>query len=204
MCAVNGLTVGGPSAVQVNAKRLRELTRFVEYSITADVRICDAADIANAARQLSTMPCGKEIGWRSRRSYLVADKVEVASQNENGNTIVLSGFIRGNPLYIHSLAHVCGVGTTRIARVEVFGATHEPLSSRWTEMSIHDSSTTATSSSDYSVFNADASLQDSLVMSATGDVLAGEQTWPSEEEMATNGDMDVGRNRRPVNDKSVG
>jgi hypothetical protein len=51
MCAVNGLNVSGPSSVQLNSKRLKELTRFIEFSVSAEVRIVDAADTANIARE---------------------------------------------------------------------------------------------------------------------------------------------------------
>jgi pre-rRNA-processing protein TSR1 len=204
MCAVNGLHVTGAAAVQQNAKRLKELTRFVDYSISTDIRILDASDAVNVARQLSTMPCSKEISWRAHRSYLVADKVEVVGGRDetDGKTVMLTGFIRGNPLYVHSLAHLCGIGTVRIASVEVVPNVHAPLGSQWGELS-------ASSSLEGSnVYHADKDLQDSLVMTANGDVLAGEQTWPSEEEMmqatSDNTDTDVGRNRRNVSDKSVG
>lgn len=217
MCAVNGLStppVDGMTSfnptIQQNAKRLKEITRYLEYAISSDIRIADAVDSAGITRQLSEMTCNREISWRGNRSYVVADSVSIVScgadvvsvpGEEDDLTVVMSGYIRGKPLFIHSLSHICGVGTSRIARIEVVPPAASPFAGGSRGLAIPSES----SSSDRNVFMADPSKQDSLVMSATGDILAGEQTWPSEEEMggvdeqgAMDNDLTVGRNRRRI------
>ena len=215
VCAVNGFN--GPAAdgmsslvtsVQNSARRVREITRFLEFTVSTDIRIIESTDSSNLTRQLSGMTCSRELSWRGNRSYLLADEVQITDEKFVGNgeylpedtvSVVVSGYIRGKPLYVHSLSHICGAGTSRIAKIEVVPIHEAPFSNANRKFSA------GTNTAPENLYLADPTRQDSLIMSATGDVLAGEQTWPSEEEMVggategvLDGDLAVGRNRRKI------
>lgn len=67
----------------------------------------------------------KDLSWRSIRSYMLADSLTiVSSENQSGDdqcSVKVTGYLRGCPLYLHSLMQLKGVGTGRIVSV----TTHE-------------------------------------------------------------------------------
>lgn len=119
-------------------------------------------DSADHTLSTTLSETNRALRWRSQRSYLVSDQVSV----EADGRVIVTGCLRGVPLYLHSLVHLSGgAGTARISRVKL--------------------------AEDGSVLEVDRTLQDDMVMEAAADVLMGEQTWPSEQElMVGNNDTD--------------
>ena len=142
----------------------------------------------------------KEVSWRSIRSTVVGDSLEVLDclpDAPESNRIRVTGYLRGAPLYVHSLMHIMGVGTSRLESVEVG---HDPLTSASRELKSHGARNISDDASYTCV--ADPSKQDSLEMESTPDTLMGEQTWPTEEEllhMTSAGDGSAGRDQRNLN-----
>lgn len=189
MCCVQGLTAAKGKS---RAAALKELESYFQSVFARDVRVLDAEDSVIIARSLSTMAT-REVGWRSSRTYLTADTVEVTpslssdgvtNADSQSCTVRLSGFLRGLPLSVHSLGHIPGVGPCRIESVELTNPEGPLRVNR------------ANSASAVSLV-ADVSRQESLTMFSSSDILMGEQTWPTDAELgAIDETTNDGRNRR--------
>eukprot|EP01042_Synura_sphagnicola_P000178 gene178-179_t len=176
----------------------------------------------------------KELHWRAVRSYLLPEHLEIRKQEGpkcvdgqaqgEGDlyTVRLYGHLRGRPLHSSSLIHVCGAGVGRLVSTELMmpaarTAGRGPGECAAADANEHRSSFdllvedvgAAGSGREWWIpagerAVADPLRQESLRKEADNDVLMGEQTWPSEREMAGNGsgpgqgDDGAGRNRRKV------
>jgi len=113
----------------------------------------------------------KAIAWRTERSYLLGCEAELQpTESDNGatSTLKVSGYLRGKPLDVHQLVHIPGQGSFRMSRIELSIDNHS-LKSRGQKVQM--------------IAVADKSKQATLESEATPDILSGEQTWPTEDEM---------------------
>ncbi|KAL1194958.1 hypothetical protein V5N11_030490 [Cardamine amara subsp. amara] len=121
--------------------------------------------------------------WRSQRPYVVAQKVGMLVDDESSGkcTLLLSGYLRARKLSINQLVHVSGIGDFQFSKIEVLKDPF-PLNERKNQSSmelddLHDEEVLMS-------LLPDPTKQEPLVVENTPDPLAGEQTWPTEEEMA--------------------
>ncbi|KAJ0250307.1 hypothetical protein HA466_0136600 [Hirschfeldia incana] len=121
--------------------------------------------------------------WRSQRPYVVAQKVGMLVDDKSPGecTLLLSGYLRARKLSVNQLVHVTGVGDFQLSQVEVLKDPY-PVNERkkHNSMELDDSH-------DEEVLRSlvpDPMRQEPLVVENTPDPLAGEQTWPTEAEMA--------------------
>ncbi|KAG2313934.1 hypothetical protein Bca52824_017056 [Brassica carinata] len=121
--------------------------------------------------------------WRSQRPYLVAEKVGmlVADESSGKCTLLLSGYLRARKLSVNQLVHVSGVGDFQLSEVEVlkdpFPLNERKKQNSMEEDDLHDEEVLRS-------LHPDPMKQEPLVAENTPDPLAGEQTWPTEAEMA--------------------
>ena len=185
VCCVQGLSTAviKSKGTSINSC-IKDLEKYLLTVFSTDIRVLDAENPPAVVRHLSTMPT-KEISWRNYRSYLQADTVEMLPStgddaDKGGNntcTVRLSGYLRGSPLYLHSLGHVPGVSTGSISHVEVHtnGGPLRALSRR---------GNSSAGGGGVVILEVDGSLQDPMTTMALGDGLQGEQTWPTDDELA--------------------
>ena len=189
VCCVQGLSTAviKSKGTSINSC-IKDLEKYLLTVFSTDIRVLDAENPPAVVRHLSTMPT-KEISWRNYRSYLQADTVEIIPNNgddaksgDNTCTVRLSGYLRGSPLYLHSLGHIPGVSTGSISQVEVHtnGGPLRALSRR--------GNSSAGGGDGVVILEVDGSLQDPMTTMALGDGLQGEQTWPTEDELADGGE----------------
>nr|XP_018483980.1 PREDICTED: pre-rRNA-processing protein TSR1 homolog [Raphanus sativus] len=121
--------------------------------------------------------------WRSQRPYVVAEKVGMLVGDESSGkcTLLLSGYLRARKLSVNQLVHVSGVGDFQLSEVEVLKDPF-PLNERKKQnyMELDDLHEEEVLRS----LHPDPMKQEPLVAENTPDPLAGEQTWPTEAEMA--------------------
>mmetsp|Transcript_3944 Transcript_3944/g.6932 ORF Transcript_3944/g.6932 Transcript_3944/m.6932 type:complete len:836 (+) Transcript_3944:181-2688(+) len=115
----------------------------------------------------------KTVTWRMERSLLLG--ITASSQpnqdDPSKSTLAVSGYLRGCPLDVNELVHIPGQGTFQLSKIE---ASPDPFPLR-----AH-----AEQEATRVIATADPSKVPSLVEEAAPDMMAGEQTWPTEEEMA--------------------
>ena len=108
----------------------------------------------------STRP--KPIAWRDRHSYMNGENI---TWNDDG-TLCVTGYIRGRELSANSLVHIQNYGDFQISKIT--SAVH-PL---YKTMDV-----------DPTVLAVPDSRQESLVSENEPDMMEGEQTWPTEDEI---------------------
>ena len=146
----------------------------------------------------------KEVSWRSIRSTVVGDSLELLDclpEAPESNRVRVTGYLRGTPLYMHSLIHMLGVNTCTLESVEVGSDPLTAASRRLKGQGQRGAAPLGDGSEGSTVYRADPSKQDSLVMESTPDSLMGEQTWPTEEELLQQTSMNdgmAGRDQRHV------
>lgn len=204
VCCLQGLD-------NLSGKRLVEAKQFSQRQLEAafgpTVRILEAARPETMCRLLCNVT-PRVIAWKASRSFMVGEDVHVLPQKQSATSpsscsAQISGYLRGKPLPINSLVHIVGVGTCRVDRISS-GRDPFPGGGRRKEkrgkgsMSV-DQGEQLDEGEEEVVANPDA--QDALSMEAEVDPLAGEQTWPTEEEMdAAMRQLDegAGRHRRNI------
>ncbi|WZZ64076.1 pre-rRNA-processing protein TSR1 homolog [Brassica napus] len=121
--------------------------------------------------------------WRSQRPYVVTEKVGMVVTNESSGkcTLLLSGYLRARKLSVNQLVHVSGIGDFQLSELEVLKDPF-PLNEKKKQNSME-----LDDSHDEEVLRSlhpDPMKQEPLSAENTPDPLAGEQTWPTEAEMA--------------------
>ena len=167
----------------------REIQKYLESAVSADMRVVNGADTDQLIRLISTT-VPRDVSWRSIRSYMLPDSVEIAPDIAATDVVAaplfsvkIRGYLRGNPLHIHSLGHFPYVGVGKIERIEVPMA-GGPCEARH--------GVAGAGESPCMVLQADPEKQDSIVLEAAGAGVSGEQTWPDEEEMGGTSSAAVG------------
>jgi len=110
---------------------------------------------------------------RDKRSHMLADKVEFLENPDAGGsgTLAVTGYVRGQTLSVNRLVHISGWGDFQLDRIET-AADINSLSSRGdvgmggTVLAV-----------------ADPALRQEMDTENEPDMMDGEQTWPTEDEM---------------------
>uniref|UniRef100_A0A8C7YWH7 Pre-rRNA-processing protein TSR1 homolog n=1 Tax=Oryzias sinensis TaxID=183150 RepID=A0A8C7YWH7_9TELE len=141
----------------------------------------------------------RKLGFRSRRSHLIAQNVtfspngpvEGTDSGRTGlGTLCVSGYVRGHLLGVHRLVHISGHGDFQLSQID---APSDPLPLNLTtprtakpgkiqevEMQVFCLDLNAPVRV---LMKADPSLRESLQSEAEVDPMDGEQTWPTEAEL---------------------
>ncbi|XP_071810013.1 pre-rRNA-processing protein TSR1 homolog isoform X1 [Asterias amurensis] len=131
------------------------------------------------------------IKWRDTRPHLLARAVTFEPQEEEGSigTLKVSGFLRGSPLTVNGLIHLPGFGSFQMSQIDM---TPDPcpMTSRVQKRKTkgHESMEADDESQMEEgaivLDTADPDKQENLDSEAVPDPMEGEQTWPTEEELA--------------------
>ncbi|KAJ9083043.1 ribosome biogenesis protein tsr1, variant 2 [Entomophthora muscae] len=114
----------------------------------------------------------KHLPWRENHPYLLADKVEyvVNPENPTTGTLIATGFIRGKGMSANRLVHLQNLGDFQLTKIE-----KQPIPG----VEYHKGNEAQNEVLDIPT----PELQDTLVCENIPDVMEGEQTWPTEEEL---------------------
>eukprot|EP00762_Andalucia_godoyi_P000363 ANDGO_03148.mRNA.1 Pre-rRNA-processing protein TSR1 homolog len=131
------------------------IQEILENTYSEEVRVVSAdsaADVTQMFRWLSSVRL-RSVHWRERNGYMLVDSVTV---DEHTGAVVFGGFIRGSSISANQLFHVSRIGTFQCSRITCANG------------AILDAPS--------------AQSQESLQAENELDPMAGEQTWPTEEE----------------------
>ncbi|XP_075520704.1 uncharacterized protein LOC142553986 isoform X2 [Primulina tabacum] len=125
----------------------------------------------------------KALHWRNQRPYLMAQKVDFAVDGCSSEhcTLVLTGYLRACRLSVNQLVHVTGAGDFQLHKIELL---KDPCTLNVQKVGDFMDSEGINDAQVVRCLTPDPMKQDSLVIENIPDVLAGEQTWPTEAEMA--------------------
>jgi len=171
--AIQGLE-SVPEKIRAAAKK--HASTFLKSELGADCKLVDLSAGAMVLARALVETKTHAITWRGERSYLLACDKAVDDEGR----LVVRGHVRGRPLLASQLVHVCGVGTFEISRLTVLG---DPLATQHAgrhmdELIVKDVAVDA--------------LPGVPAEEAEPDLMAGEQTWPTREEMGEDDDRDDG------------
>ncbi|XP_075670628.1 uncharacterized protein LOC142640429 [Castanea sativa] len=121
--------------------------------------------------------------WRNQRPYVMAQTVDMVVDDGNLEkcTMLLTGYLRAHSLSVNQLVHVSGAGDYQLTKIEILKDPF-PLNPR-KEQDLMD----ADEVHDVEVIRSlapDPEKQEPLLVENIPDPLDGEQTWPTEAEMA--------------------
>ncbi|KAI5118921.1 hypothetical protein M0805_003745 [Coniferiporia weirii] len=155
---------------------LKSLLSFIQYFVPSLNRVFDLSTPADRTNALRTLCEGRpaEVRWRESRAWLLAEDVRwTAGSNVEENAdapptgrLHITGIVRGAPFSANRLVHLPGHGDFQVEKVH-----SAPLPRAGMEVE------------PMQLAEPDTSDADSLVSTNVPDELAGEQTWPTEEEM---------------------
>ncbi|KAL6547710.1 hypothetical protein OROHE_009415 [Orobanche hederae] len=127
--------------------------------------------------------------WRNQRSYLMAHKVEMEADDSGSPdkcTLVLAGYIRANSLSVNQLVHIAGAGDFPLSKIELL---RDPC-----PLNLRKGAHQMDSENDTQVLIClvpNQNKQEPLIVESAPDILAREQTYPTDAEMA-----EADRNRK--------
>ncbi|PPD91883.1 hypothetical protein GOBAR_DD11193 [Gossypium barbadense] len=121
--------------------------------------------------------------WRNQRPYLIAQKVDMVPDDSSPEkcTLLLTGYTRAHSLSVNQLVHVSGAGDFQLSRIDIM-KDPIPLNARKDHNAMDSDDI-----EDAEIIRSlapDPSSQEPLLVENVPDPLAGEQTWPTEAEMA--------------------
>ncbi|XP_051933421.1 pre-rRNA-processing protein TSR1 homolog [Hippocampus zosterae] len=136
----------------------------------------------------------RKLGFRSRRSHLIAQHVTFTPSGTPGSpsslgTLCVSGYVRGRPFRVDRLVHISGHGDFQLSQID---APTDPLPLNTTaprpgkrgkagEVNMMDGD--EAEAPVRVLIKADPSCRESLQTEAEVDPMDGEQTWPTESEL---------------------
>lgn len=167
-----------PAKIQLHEGKIA-LQKYLQNNFQADCKVFDESNNTQLnllCRHISTSTCTvRTVSWKCNRSNIVSDFSTMGI--EGGGLVSFKGYIRGRPMALSSLVHIENIGTCRL--VQVAALAQDPYSDnryRHTTMA-----SPMVLGQQYAI--ADPTMQDSLTMEASPDIILGEQTWPIEDEM---------------------
>ncbi|KAK4854055.1 hypothetical protein QYF36_018336 [Acer negundo] len=121
--------------------------------------------------------------WRNQRPYLMSQKVDVVADDCNSGkcNLLIDGYLRAHSLSGNQLVHVSGAGDFQLCKIEILKDPF-PMNARKEKDAMESDET-----HDVEVIRSvvpDPMKQEPVLVENVPDPLAGEQTWPTEAEMA--------------------
>ncbi|PWA54939.1 ribosome biogenesis protein BMS1/TSR1, AARP2CN [Artemisia annua] len=119
--------------------------------------------------------------WRTQRPYIMAQKVDMVADGPGKCTLLVTGYIRARNLSVNQLVHVSGAGDFQLGKIELL---KDPCSLNVKKEGDFMDADEANDSQVIRTLIPDPMKQEPLLVENIPDPLEGEQTWPTEAEMA--------------------
>ncbi|KAG6556400.1 hypothetical protein Mapa_002343 [Marchantia paleacea] len=192
---VTGLA-GVPARKRPDARRAASAALMTELPEDSKCFATDSLDdFQQMMRHLAEQRLS-EPKWRSERPYIVAQELTFSPTSLVSGTLVLCGYIRARTLSVNQLVHVAGVGDFQLSQVDV---AEDPSPLRPRRKHAGEGQMVVENSEDLRGFTSvepDPEYQESVIVENTPDTLAGEQTWPTEEELAQAGEENEKKSKK--------
>ncbi|XP_045130180.1 pre-rRNA-processing protein TSR1 homolog isoform X1 [Portunus trituberculatus] len=118
----------------------------------------------------------RPIFFRDNRPHIMAEKLEFLPEGPTG-TLRVHGYLRGKPISVNGLVHIPGWGEFQMSAISIYQADPYPLDRRGKEDNMIGAEIRL-------LGEADSNIQETLISTNEVDPMEGEQTWPTEEELA--------------------
>ncbi|CAK9866951.1 unnamed protein product [Sphagnum jensenii] len=131
--------------------------------------------------------------WRTQRPFILAQQLEyeVDPLSPEVGTLRLSGYVRARALSVNQLVHVAGVGDFQLSQVDtledpcpIHQQQKQAIAIKGNNMLVEEKNSSSVQTKGcIAVAVPNVAVQESVIVENTPDALAGEQTWPTEEEL---------------------
>ncbi|XP_024973103.1 pre-rRNA-processing protein TSR1 homolog [Cynara cardunculus var. scolymus] len=119
--------------------------------------------------------------WRTQRPYVMAQKVDVVADGSGKCTLLVTGYIRARNLSVNQLVHVSGAGDFQMSKIELL---KDPCLLNVKKEGDFMDADEVNDSQAIRTLVPDPLKQEPLLVENVPNPLEGEQTWPTEAEMA--------------------
>lgn len=156
----------------------QNLIREIEARFPGSAKLYSVEKPQDALTALWNIGAQKQrpIFFRDNRPHIMAEKLEFLPEGSTG-TLRVHGYLRGKPLSVNGLVHIPGWGEFQMSRISTYLADPYPLDRRSKEGNMIDAEIRVLS-------EADPDIQETLISTNEVDPMEGEQTWPTDEELA--------------------
>lgn len=197
-----GLLVG---LDDVSAKKKSEVKKSAQAALQSELledtkmHVADSQEecqqvLRHLAEQRLSNPA-----WRAQRPFVVGNQLEYEEDSSSPGTGILrlAGYVRSRAISVNQLVHLAGVGDFQLKQIDMV---EDPCPLR--QQKRHTSGDVMQVENDpgaqkaSSSVAANAAVQEPLIVENTPDDLAGEQTWPTEEELAQAGKANRRKKKR--------
>ncbi|KAI7842810.1 hypothetical protein COHA_003556 [Chlorella ohadii] len=190
----------GKNPLKERAAAKKHATNALQEQLAGDHKLLPAdtaADFKAVLRHLSDAPASVP-HWRQQRPAVMVEAAEFVAQQQGEQdgsaalgTLLLRGYVRGLGLSANQAVHVSGAGDFQLAQID--GPAEPPAANDGSEAARRQQAVAGAAAMDLSAAEGSGGLpllarpqpgqQESLVRENEVDPLAGEQTWPTEEEL---------------------
>ncbi|KAL4579054.1 hypothetical protein LXL04_015189 [Taraxacum kok-saghyz] len=119
--------------------------------------------------------------WRTQRPYIMAQKVDMVADGSGNCNLLITGYVRARNLSVNQLVHVSGAGDFQLGKIELL---KDPCSLNVKKEGDFMDADETNDSQVIKTLLPDPMKQEPLLVENIPDPLEGEQTWPTEAEMA--------------------
>ncbi|KAI3745719.1 hypothetical protein L6452_08125 [Arctium lappa] len=119
--------------------------------------------------------------WRTQRPYLMAQKVDIVADGSGKCTLLVTGYLRARNLSVNQLVHVSGAGDFQMSKIELL---KDPCLLNMKKEGDFMDADEVNDSQVIRTLLPDPLKQEPLLVENVPNPLEGEQTWPTEAEMA--------------------
>jgi pre-rRNA-processing protein TSR1 len=132
-------------------------------------------DVQMMMRHFGEQTKAKHNSLRQYRPHVLAENVEYDENDGATGTLKIAGYVRGTKLNVNRLIHLPGWGDFQLDKIEIL---KDP-----NPMSTNSAAKVDIDMSDAGILTPSPNLQDDLTSENEPDMMDGEQTWPTEEEI---------------------
>ena len=163
----------------------KSLLSFVQYFCpeVQKVHVLDEAASRSVLVRTLVTSAPKRVAWRDFRSWVVGEEATYVPGDDGRGLLQVQGWIRGAPLSANRLVHIPDFGDFAVDRITYMPVGAQPVADAAMDDAAASDTPRALRAGDVLDERNDEDADD-LVSENEPDLLANEQTWPTEEEMA--------------------
>lgn len=158
----------------------KSLQAFLEDRFAGEIKQFTSVKHATSLTRYLSTQTPKQVVWRGRHSYLLGERVE---RNPESGTLAVSGYLRGRNLSANSLIHLQNFGNFQIEKVSSPASADQYIQIVVSHSENDDRLARSSMNLDDAAILPDDRIR-SLVSENEPDIMEGEQTWPTDQEIA--------------------
>jgi len=171
-----------PAVEEMDAKKkqacIKSVKKWVENICpNASEKIFQLGNDQQAVQLMRHLGDQKKMNFnslRSNRAHMMAEKIDFSPVDGSSGFLKITGYIRGEKINVNRLIHIPGWGDFQLDKIEKLADPRKFTKNK---------STNDVNMSELATIIPSEKLQDNLISENEPDIMDGEQTWPTAEEL---------------------